>query len=321
MSELYTYQVARIRCHEMKLLTKIDIDALMGVKTYDECIRILLDKGIGEGTESSAEEILSYENTKLWDLMHELLKDLTPFKVILLPTDYNNLKAAIKSNIRQTTSQSIYKAGGMVEIETIIKSVREHDFSMLPDYMRASAEKAYDVMMKTGDGQASDMILDKNCLENILKEGNSQKDEILKNYAELTVALFNIKIAVRSQKTKKSYDFILNSLVDCKTLNIKTLAKTASENEEELFSYLSKTTYSEGIELLQKSNSAFEKWCDDKVMALVKKQKSNQFGIGPLIAFALARQTELSAIKIILSGKLNQLNDDKIRERLRDMYV
>lgn len=321
MSELYTYQVARIRCHEMKLLTKVDIDSLMGAKTYDECIRILRDKGIGDGTENSAEEILAYENTKLWDLMHELLKDLTPFKVILLPTDYNNLKAAIKSNIRQGTSQSIYKTGGMVDIDTIIKSVREHDFSILPDYMRNSAEKAYNVMMKSYDGQASDMILDKNCIENIFKDGKSQKDEILQNYAELTVALYNIKIAVRCQKTKKSHDFILNSMVDCKTLDIKTLAKTAGENDENLFSYLSKTIYSEGIELLHKSNSAFEKWCDDKIMALVKKQKSNQFGIGPLIAFVLARQTELSAIKIILSGKLNQLNDDMIRERLRDMYV
>ena len=45
------------------------------------------------------------------------------------------------------------------------------------------------------------------------------------------------------------------------------------------------------------------------------------FGISPLIAYILARETEIKAVRIILSGKHNNLPQETIRERLREMYV
>ncbi|MCI8744511.1 MAG: V-type ATP synthase subunit C, partial [Lachnospiraceae bacterium] len=36
---------------------------------------------------------------------------------------------------------------------------------------------------------------------------------------------------------------------------------------------------------------------------------------------ALARENEIKTVRIILSGKLNGLSDDSIRERVREMYV
>ena len=74
-------------------------------------------------------------------------------------------------------------------------------------------------------------------------------------------------------------------------------------------------------EKLKESYSAFEKWCDDQVMDLIKEQKRNPFTVGPLFAYVLARQNEVNTVRIILSGKLNELDDGVIRERLRDMYV
>ena len=47
----------------------------------------------------------------------------------------------------------------------------------------------------------------------------------------------------------------------------------------------------------------------------------NPFTVGPLFAYVLARQNEISTVRIILSGKLNELDDGMIRERLREMYV
>ena len=38
------------------------------------------------------------------------------------------------------------------------------------------------------------------------------------------------------------------------------------------------------------------------------------------MAYALARENEIKTVRIILSGKLNGLSDDSIRERVREMY-
>lgn len=84
---------------------------------------------------------------------------------------------------------------------------------------------------------------------------------------------------------------------------------------------MSATEYAEAANRLKESNSAFEKWCDDRVMGLIKEQKSNPFTIGPLLAYIIARQNEINMVRIILSGKLNELPDSVVRERLRELYV
>jgi V/A-type H+-transporting ATPase subunit C len=43
--------------------------------------------------------------------------------------------------------------------------------------------------------------------------------------------------------------------------------------------------------------------------------------VSPLAAYILARENEIKTVRILLSGKLNDLPENSIRERLRDMYV
>ena len=56
-------------------------------------------------------------------------------------------------------------------------------------------------------------------------------------------------------------------------------------------------------------------------MDLIKSQKSNPFTVAPIFSYILAKQNELKAVQIILSGKKNNLPDELIRERIRDLYV
>lgn len=321
MTETYTYQVARIRCREMKLLSKSDMDMLMTNPDFDSCMRTLFDKGFGTGTEKTLEEILKVEDEKLWNFMKELLKDLSVFNVLLYPIDYNNLKAALKSAVTDGLVTGVFKAGGTVNHEIFEKAVKENDFSKLPKEMIEPAKKAYTSLLQTHDGQLCDIILDKACLENIKSAGEKSEDLLIKSYAEITIAIANIKIAVRSQRTGKSLDFVKNALIPCDTINVSKLATATVKGLDEIYSVLSYTKYSDCVEFLKESNSAFEKYCDNKIMGMVKKQKTNPFTIGPLIAYVIARQTEMSAVKIILSGKINNLKSEMIRERLRDMYV
>ena len=52
-----------------------------------------------------------------------------------------------------------------------------------------------------------DVIIDKAALEAIYAAGKEAKADIIRDYAESTVGVADIKIAVRSQKTAKSIDF------------------------------------------------------------------------------------------------------------------
>ncbi len=99
------------------------------------------------------------------------------------------------------------------------------------------------------------------------------------------------------------------------------LAAAAAESMEEIFAYLERTEYRAAVEEIKKSSSAFERWCDNKVIESMRPQIHNPFTLGPLAAYILARENEIKTVRIILSGKRNSLPEDVIRERVREMYV
>ena len=321
MSDDYIYAVARVRSKELSLLSRQDIDQLMACRGFDECLRVLSDKGWGGAEGSSAEAVLAQEEEKTWAFIRELTEDLTPFSVLLYPIDYNNLKAAIKCVVTDAPPQDVFLSGGSIDPQAMMRCVRENDFSSLPPAMAEAADEAYHTLLQTGDGQLCDVLLDRACLSGVLQCGKESGNELLSQYAELKVAVSNIKTAVRACKTGKTKAFIDEALAPCGSLDVSSLAAAACKSVEDIYGYLSSTPYSGAAEKLKESYSAFEKWCDDQVMDLIKEQKRNPFTIGPLFAYVLARQNEVSTVRIILSGKLNELDDGMIRERLRDMYV
>ena len=203
----------------------------------------------------------------------------------------------------------------------MLEIVREKDFGKLPHNMQAAAEEAYETLLHTRDGQLCDVIIDRAALEAVYEAGQQAKDDIIRDYAESTVGVADIKIAVRSQKTAKTLEFMKRAMAECESINVDQLAKAALAGMDAIRDYLSGTAYAEGAEALAESPSAFERWCDNRIIQTISPQKYNAFTIGPVIAYVIARQNEIKTVRIILSGKLNDLPDDSIRERVREMYV
>ncbi|MCH5300572.1 MAG: V-type ATPase subunit [Ruminococcus sp.] len=317
----YTYAVARIRSKELKLLTMKDLEALISLDDYESCIRFLTEKGWGNDTNQTGDDILSTERKKIWLLMNELVKEENAFDAFLLQNDFHNLKVTIKAITRNLKADNMFSEFGKVPAEKIYEAIDKRNYSQLPEYLQNTAKEAMNTLLHTSDGQLCDIIIDKACLEAVYNAGKNSDDEIIKLYSELFVASADIKIAVRCAKTNKILDFIKQSLAECETLNINMLANSAAKGIDEICSYLSSSAYKEAVEALKKSPSAFEKYCDDLVTDKMKTQKWEPFTIGPLIAFIIARENEIKAVRIILSAKLNSLDTEIVKERLRKMYV
>ena len=323
MSEqLYIYAVARIRSKELSLFSRQTLEQLLALKSYEECLKFLEDKGWGEHSDNqNAETMLTTESEKTWALIRELCEDMSIFDVFLYGNDYHNLKAALKQTYMGTEVPHTYISNGTISPATIEQAVKEKDFSLLPEHMRACAEEAYDSLFHTGNGQLCDIIIDKATLETIYKAGKATGNELLTEYAELKVAAADINIAVRGCKTKKDNGFFERAMAECDSLNLKELIKAALQSEDAIKDYLMHTKYADAVPAIEKSLSAFELWCDNLIMKRILPQKYNSLTVSPLAAYILARENEIKAVRLILSGKLNSLSDETVRERLREMYV
>lgn len=322
MSEKYTYAVARIRALELALFSNSTIGQLIACGSFEQCLQFLEEKGWGDNeTSGDAEAILTREEEKTWKIVEELGIDMEHFDVLSYSKLFHNLKAAIKAVCTENVNRHVFYDDVSISGDEMLEIVRTKDFQSLPENMRQAAEEAYDTLLHTGDGQLCDVVIDRAALDAIYNAGKKAKDEIIRDYAESTVAVADIKIAVRSQKTAKSMDFMKRAMAKCDSIDTDRLAKAALGGMDAIREYLLGTSYAEGAEALSESPSAFERWCDNRIIQTISPQKYNAFTIGPIIAYVLARQNEIKTVRIILSGKLNDLPEDSIRERVREMYV
>lgn len=318
--EEYIYAAARVHARENSLLRQTDLERLMACATEQECFQVLRDKGWSADA-ASAEELLAAEEEKTWAFLRELSQDTVPFALLQLPVDCNNLKAAVKCCLREEIPESLFLPGGSLSPEELLQRSREGDFFPLPSPWGAAGEQARTTLLQTKDGQLSDALVDRACMEEMLRLGEESGLEVLQRYGEWTVATADLHLAVRACRAGKNREFYQLSLAPCRSLNVEELTEAALRGEQELFAFLATQPWAEGAQLLQTSSSAFERWRDNQAMELIRPEKYETLTAGPLFAFGAARQQEIRTVRMILSGKRNGLEEQSIRERLRETYV
>ena len=322
MSEKYTYAVARIRALEVSLFSNAVIDQLIACQSYEQCLQFLAERGWGDtDTSADGEKMLKREEEKIWQTVRELSIDKKKFEVLSYQKLFHNLKAAVKAACVKEVPRDIFYEDTEVSGQEMLNIIREKDFGRLPAGMSQAAQQACDALLHAGDGQLCDIIIDRAALDAIYKAGMESEDEIIRDYARSVVAVADIKIAVRAQKTAKSIEFMKQAMAECGSISVDQLAKAALSGPEAIRDYLLGTEYAGGAEALSESMSAFERWCDNRIIQTISPQKYKAFTIGPVVAYVLARQNEIKTVRIVLSGKRSELPEGAIRERVREMYV
>ena len=320
MANDYIYAVARIRSRELALFDEAFMEELLNAQDEAHCLQMLNEHGWGESG-MTAEEIFAGEEKKIWDLMKELVGDLSVFDVFLYENDFHNLKAAVKEVCLEGTHEGIFMDGGTVDPETMMTALREQNYKELPEWMQDAAKEAMELLLTTRDGQLCDCIIDRACLEAVQKAGRATDSEIMALYGELKSASGDINIAYRAGAAGKDKAFLNRALAETKTLDKASLAQAAVEGREALFNYLRSTPYSDAVQEMEESPAALERWADNLMMRRIRPQIQNSFGIDPLVAYVLARRNEIKTVRIILTGKRNEMPEEVIRGRIRETYV
>lgn len=316
----YIYAVARIRARELTLLPQTFLEQLAGAPSEEDALRLLKEHG-WEDKGKSAQEMLRAEEEKTWALMKELLGDMSAFDVFLLEVDYHNLKAAIKETCTAGKHAGIYREGGTLSAKEMETALAAGEYTGLPEEMREPAGEAMRVLLQTRDGQRCDCIIDRAAMTAIRSAGRRSESALLREYGELTAAMGDIRIAVRSIMTGKDGSFLKDALAPCDAFDTERLTEAALQGREPLFAYLENTEYAGAGEAIGISYAAFEKWCDDQLIEKIRPQLSNPFGLDPLAAYYLARRMEIKSVRMILAGLHNGLSEPEILERVRKTYV
>ncbi|BCI59498.1 V-type ATPase subunit [[Clostridium] leptum] len=319
----YVYAVANIRVKEMGLLTRSDVDAMLAAPTLEDAVRLLEDKG-WQGADRlepwQFETILTNELQDAWEYVRGLSPQPEVFDLLLYPNDFHNLKACIKGAYANVPVDGLFLQPSVLDPEEMNRCIQKGERDKLPDLVREPAQRAYEILSHTGDGQLCDVLLDRACLDAIQKAADGSKSKWMTELGHIMVDTANIKTSVRACRTGKGLDFLQQAIAPCSGFDREELIKSALQGEQALREFLSHTSYAQGIELLADSLSPFEKWCDDLVLKQMLPTKLTAFGEGPLAAYLMAKQAEIKTVRIVLLGKQGGVPQDVIRERVRELY-
>ncbi len=316
----YIYAVASIRAKEKSLLNDSDIQTMVGMKTGEQVLSYLTERGWGEGANvKDAEAVLEAEETKNMELLEKLHVDPYIIEVLSYPELYHNLKAAVKVVCTGTEHSEAFYDSDVLDEKMLVTIIRDNEFEKLPEHMQAVAKDAKEVMLSTRDGQKCDIKIDRACLD-ATELAAASKDKFLSEYAETKVAITDIKIAVRAAITHRSLEFIQSALAPCKSFDVELLADAAASGIEDVYTFLEKHGFKDAVDAIKESYSVFERWCDDYIMSTLMGQKTNIQSSGPIVAYYLARQNEIRTARIIITAKANGFSESVISERVRKMY-
>ena len=323
----YLFISTRLRCLETRLLTRQRMEQMLETRSNEDAAKVLSECGY-EGLEPLTSDALEHALAKAREDTFSELSELSPnpqiVDVFRLKYDYHNLKAIIKCTAAGSDPSGLFMDAGRVSVKTLTDLFTRGELSALPEALAEAAQTAGDVLAATGDPQRCDILLDRAYYQELTHLAEDSRSSFLQEYVHLMIDAANLKSAVRAMRLDKDLEFLNTVLVEGGNVNVSTIAGAAVSGSglEHVFSGWLESAAELGNQTAKGGRqTAFEKACDDALNSFLQSARMVPFGEAVLISYMAARENEITAARIILSGRLAGVPAESIRERLREAYV
>ena len=173
--------------------------------------------------------------------------------------------------------------------------------------------------------QQADLVLDRACFQEMESLARACGSAFLQGYVRLSVDAANLRAAVRAARMGKGSEFLNQILLPGGNVSERALAGARPEELAERFrSGPLAQAAALGAARTQPDSgplTEFERLCDNAVTGYLASASRVPFGEETVIGYLYAREAEITAVRIIMAGRMAGLDGETIRSRLRATYV
>ncbi len=329
----YMYTTTRIRALENGIVGKEKTDRLLELHSVEAAEERLREYGIVFSRNQSGK--IDREKT-----FYAILQDAfavcdgapqsARFRWLHDRYDCNNIKAILKSNLRQVSADSMLVPCGSVPIDRVKEAVLGGGNSLFPSHMGAAIAKASEACKQTGNPQLIDRYLDRACFADMAACAKQTPVAWFAETVAIEADLLNILLCVRILRmgdgicTVAGRELMKDSFLDGGTLSDKWLSANAEKGEEALGQALLYTPYDKlGAALKAGGQKMYVLECmaDNLRMEHVRAVRHITCGAEAVAAYVIAKEYEVRNLRILLAGLDARLDSAAIRERMRNSYV
>ena len=319
---------ARIRAMENRLLTRERMERMLEARTDDEAAKVLTECGYGEIpalTNSALDALVARARGDLYRELKGAVPDPKLVEVFQMKYDYHNAKVLIKSQAVGAQADRLLMEGGRWSAGAVQDAFHRDNLRDFTDPFRQAVTQAREVLSGGGDPQLADFILDRAYFEEMKAAAKATGSSFLEGYVRLLIDATNLRSCVRAARMGKGSDFLAQVLITGGSVDVHTLASGKGGDLNTVFRAgpLAEAAALGAARTAPGSGglTAFERACDDAVTRYLAQARRIPFGEQAVIGYLYAKESEFTAIRTILSGRLAGLSADTIRERLREAYV
>lgn len=317
---------ARIHALETKMLTRERMERMLDARTTEDAVKVLAECGYPEfsvASPATIEQALSHARLALFEDFRKSVPNPALVDVFCIKYDYHNAKTLLKAAAMDKDPSALLIDAGRYPAKALQENFDRDGLNRCSDLFRRSVSEARDVLATSGDPQAADLILDRAYYQEFLDAAQSVGSTFLEGYVRLSLDAANLGSLVRAKRMNRGTDFLKRVLMEGGTVSVSSLLALSNSDSDWTSPFPSqlKAAAEEAMSARKGGSlTAFERLCDNGVTYYLMEGKRVSFGEQPLLGYLYAKEAELTTIRIILTGRLANLDAQALRERLRESY-
>lgn len=332
VEKLYLDIIPKIRVYEKRLIDSVKFNRMLDLENIDEVFKFLSETVYGENISDDIniynyEQVLSLEFARLFKSLKDIFDNKELINIFLKKYKYNNIKLMLKAKLLNVDLGDILFNIEDFDNEFIYTAIKTENYSSLPDEICNLVKKILKDFEENKDPQRIDILIDKIMFGELLKESKNISSDFLTKYIQILIDVFNVKTLFRIKNLNLNrglFDDVIVSGGNIALSNLKMIFSEPKENILNRFSMTNMYKYiKEGLEnYVNKDDlNILDKELDDYLMEYLKNAKIITTGLAPIIGYINAKENEIKNIRIVLVGKINNVDSDSIKRRLRKNYV
>ena len=308
------------------MLTRDRAERMLDAPGFEDCAKLLTDSGYEDMSQMNVKQIedaLAARRAALFRELEGLVPDTAALDLFRMKYDYHNIKVLIKSAAMEQEDSALLSESSRIPRETLLRCFRDDRLRDLPGAIGAAAEEARNLLSRSANPQLSDFLLDKAYFAELKEKAEALNSDFARGYVQILADATNLRSAVRILRMGKDIGYLREALVPGGSISEERLISgIAGEGIASVFagSALAKAAQLGADAVSGGTLTGFELNCDNALNAYLADAKRASFGEECVLAYIAGQESELTAVRMILTGRLAGVPSDTIRERLRDLY-
>lgn len=328
----YAYSAASVAVLYGRLADRAMTERMIETENAPDALKLMVEKGYGitppaTGSPYEYERLILEEEHKVYMKLEELLPEEKHIDFFKVKNDCHNIKVLLKSELSGIQNTSRLNENGNTDRNKLQVMVRERKLEQLPKEFKEAIDEALESYAKSKNPSVIDISLDKACFLIMKKIADQSKNKLLKRIAEFTIDSANIKALIRNMVVFNSMNLLRNTLIPQGSVDESEYVKLFNGTLEQVKAFFASQPLGATVEksvdayLQTGSLSAMDKFFDEYYLALVKAYRHVIDGPEPVFYYYVLKEMEMKNMNLVMTGKINLLSKDDIRERLRVYYV